>query len=101
MNPLQLILLGLIAGAAAGMVVLLGAAPFVPFARAARAGLAGVIGGAIGFLLTALLQAPFYAHTQDLATLATPFGVAALVAAAGAALAAAVILRAGRSKPNH
>jgi ammonia channel protein AmtB len=49
LNPLQLVLLGLVAGAAAGLAVLTASAFFVPFARARRAALAGLIGGTIGF----------------------------------------------------
>ena len=95
MNPLQLVLLGLVAGAAAGLAVLTGAAFFVPFARARRAGLAGMIGGAIGFFLTALVMGPFYHDAKTLTELAQPMGIAALVAAGTAGLCAMMILRAG------
>lgn len=96
MNPVQLLLLGLVAGAVAGLLLVLGAVLFVPFARALRAGLAGMIGGAIGFFLTALVQGPFYGHAKTLTELAEPFGIAALVAAGAAGLCAMMILRAGR-----
>jgi hypothetical protein len=96
LNPLQLILLGLVAGAAAGLAVLTGAALFVPFARARRAALAGLIGASIGFTLTALIQGPFYHDAKTLAQLAEPLGLATLVAVGAAGLCAAMILRAGR-----
>lgn len=97
MNPLQLVLLGLVAGAAAGLAVLTGSALFVPFARARRAGLAGLIGGSIGFTLTALMQGPFYHDAKTLADMAQPLGLAALVAMGAAGLCAAMILRAPRA----
>jgi hypothetical protein len=96
LSELHLLLLGLAAGAGLGLIVLAGASGFVPFARARRAALAALLGGAIGFALTALLLGPFYHDAKDLAGLAEPFGFAALVAAAGAGLSAAMILRAGR-----
>ena len=96
MSAVQLILLGLVAGAALGLAVLAGAAAFMPFARARRAALAAMIGGTIGFALTALLLGPFYHDVKDLAGLAEPFGIAALVAAGAAGLCAAMILRAPR-----
>jgi hypothetical protein len=99
MNALQLILLGLVAGVAAGLAVLTAAALFVPFARARRAGLAAFIGGSIGFTLTALTQGPFYHDAKDMAALAQPLGLAALVAAGAAGLCAAMILRAGGGQP--
>ena len=97
MNPIQLFLLGLVAGATAGLAVLSGAALFVPLARARRAALAGMIGGTIAFTLTALVQGPFYPAAKTLFELAEPLGIAALVAAGAAGLCAAVILRAGRT----
>lgn len=97
MNPLQLILLGLVAGAAAGLVILAAAAFFVPFARARRAGLAALIGGSIGFTLTALVQGVFYSAAKTLDELAEPMGLSILVAAGAAGLCAMMILRAGRS----
>jgi hypothetical protein len=95
---MQLLLLGLAAGVGLGLglIVLAGASGFVPFVRARRAALAAMLGGAIGFALTALLLGPFYHDAKDLAGLAEPFGFAALVAAVGAGLSAAMILRAGR-----
>lgn len=96
MNPLQLILLGLVTGVALGLVLLLGAAAFQPFARARRVGLAGAIGAGIAFTLTALVQGPFYHDAKTLAELAEPMGLAILVAAGAAALCALMILRAGR-----
>jgi hypothetical protein len=96
MNPLQLILLGLAVGAGAGLVLLLGAAAFMPMARARRVGLAGAIGAAIAFTLTALVQGPFYTGAKTLRELAEPMGLALLVAAAAAGLCALMILRAGR-----
>jgi hypothetical protein len=96
LNPLQLILLGMVAGVAAGLAVLTGAAFFVPFARARRAGLAGLIGGSIGFTLTALMQGPFYHDARDIAALAQPLGLSVLVAVGAAGLCAAMILRANR-----
>jgi hypothetical protein len=96
LNALQLILLGLVAGVAAGLAVLTAAAFFVPFARARRASLAALIGGSIGFTLTALIQGPFYHDAKTLAELAEPLGLAALVAMGAAGLCAAMILRAGR-----
>lgn len=96
MNPLQLILLGVVAGVVAGILVLLGAMAFVGFAKAQRASLAATIGGAIGFFLTALVQGPFYGDAKKLADLAAPMGLSLLVAAGAAGLCAAMILRAGR-----
>ena len=96
MNPLQLILLGLVTGVVLGLVLLAGAAAFLPFARARRVGLAGAIGAAIAFTLTALVQGPFYHDAKKLAELAEPMGLAILVAAGAAALCALMILRAGR-----
>jgi hypothetical protein len=97
LNPLQLILLGLVVGAAAGLLIVLGSGFFVPFARARRAGLAGMIGGAVGFFLTALVQGPFYFHAKSLSELAEPFGISALVAAGTAGLCAMMILRTPRT----
>jgi hypothetical protein len=96
LNPLQLVLLSLVAGVVAGILVLLGAMPFTGFARAQRAALAATIGGAIGFFFTALLQGPFYSHAKSLSELAEPFGVSALVATGAAGLCAMMILRAKR-----
>ena len=96
MNPLQIILLGLAAGAAAGLAVLCGAILFVPFARARRAALSGMIGASIAFALTALLLGPFFHDARSLADMAEPFGLAALVAAGAAGLCAIMILRAGQ-----
>jgi hypothetical protein len=95
MNPLQLILLGLAVGAVLGLVLLTGAAAFLPFTRARRVGLAGAIGAAIAFTLTALVQGPFYSDAKTLAELAAPLGLALLVAAGAAGLCALMILRAG------
>jgi hypothetical protein len=96
LNAVQLILLGLVAGAAAGLLVVLGSGLFVPLARALRAGLAGMIGGTIGFTTTALVQGPFYSNAGTLSELAQPMGISALVAAAAAGLCAMMILRAPR-----
>ena len=93
---MQLILLGLVAGAAAGLAVLAATAFFVPFARARRAALAGLIGSSIGFTLTALMQGPFYPGAKTLSDLAEPMGIAALVAMGAAGLCATMILRAPR-----
>lgn len=98
MNPLQLILLGLSTGAVLGLVLLAGAAAFLPFVRARRIGLAGAIGAAIAFTLTALVQGPFYTGAKTLSELAEPLGLAILVAAAAAGLCALMILRAGRGQ---
>lgn len=97
MNPLQLFLLGAVAGVVAGLVILLGAIPFAGFARAQRASLAGTIGGTIGFFLTALIQGPFYGNAKTLSDLAEPMGLSALVALGAAGLCAMMILRAGRT----
>ena len=96
MNPVQLLLVGLAAGALAGLLILLAAMPFVGFARAQRAGLAGTIGAAVGFFLTSLMLGPFFHDAKTVSDLAEPFGVAALVALAAAGLCAALVLKAGR-----
>ena len=96
MNPLQLILLGLGAGLACGVVVFAGVALFGPRARAPRVALAGMIGGTIGFSLTALVQGPFYHGAKTPADMAEPMSLALLVAAGAAGLCAAMILRAAR-----
>ena len=97
MTAVQLFLLGVVVGIVLGLIVLAGAAGFVPFARARRAALAALIGGTIGFTLTALLLGPFYHDVKDLAGLAEPLGFALLVAAAAAGLCATLILKVARS----
>jgi len=97
MNPLQLLLLGAVAGVIAGLLVLLGAMPFTGFARAQRASLAGTIGGTIGFFLTALLQGPFYGNAKTLSDLDEPMGIAFIVALGAAGLCALLLLRTPRS----
>ena len=93
---MQLVLLGLVAGAAAGLAIVSAAALFVPFRRALRAGLAGLIGGSIGFFLTALMLGPFFHDAKTLADLIEPFGIAACVALGAATLCASMILKAGQ-----
>jgi hypothetical protein len=96
LNPVQLVLLGLVAGAAAGLAIVSAAALFVPFKRALRAGLAGLIGGSIGFFLTALMLGPFFHDAKTLADLTQPMGLAALVALGAGGFCASLILKAGR-----
>lgn len=95
MNPVQLLLVGLVAGALAGLLILLATMAFVGFARAQRAALAGTIGAAIGFFLTALMLGPFFHDAKTLADLTQPMGIAAMVALGAAGLCASLILKAG------
>lgn len=97
MTAVHIILLGLGAGVALGLIILAGAAGFVPFARARRAALAALIGGTIGFTMTALLLGPFFHDAKDLAAMAEPMGIALMVATAAAGLCAALILKVARS----
>ncbi len=97
MNPVQLLLLGLVAGVAVALAISAAAALCVPLARALRAGMAGLIGGSIGFSLTALVLGPFFHDAKDLAALAEPMGISAAVALGAAMLCAAMILRPPRS----
>ena len=90
---MMLLVLGLAAGTVAALLTFAAACLWVPVARARRAGLAAMIGGAIGFTLTAATQLPFY-DGGDIARLGVPLAVAVAAGAAGAALAAGLILRA-------
>ena len=53
------------------------------------------MGGAIAFTLTAATQLPFYSG-GDITRLGVPLAIAAAAGAAGAVLAAGMILRSGR-----
>jgi hypothetical protein len=90
LSPLLLVVLGLIAAALVALVIF-AVAWFLQPARALRAAMAGLIGGTIGFTITALVQAPFYMKaTMPI----TPFVVSFLTCAGLAVLAAVMILRA-------
>jgi hypothetical protein len=97
MTLMVLVLLGLIAGLVAALLVFAGACLRVPPAQARRAGLAAMLGGTIGFTLTAATQLPFY-DGGDIAGLGVPLAVACAAGAAGAVLAAWMILRAGSAR---
>ncbi|MBN9588706.1 MAG: hypothetical protein BGN85_08350 [Alphaproteobacteria bacterium 64-11] len=91
MNVLMIVLLGLGAGAALGVLAFMVALARVPAARARRVALAGAMGGAVAFTFTALVQLPFFTSGG----IAVPLATSALAGAVGASLAAAMILRAG------
>lgn len=91
MNPLQLLLLGLVAGLGYGVVIFVAMLLFGRHARAPRIAFAGVISGAIALFLTALIEGPFYPHARTLADMAEPLGVAA-IAGGGAAIMGVLLL---------
>lgn len=97
MTLVMLVVLGLAAGALSALLAFGAACLWVTVARARRAALAAMIGGTIGFTLTAASELPFY-DGADFTRLGVPLAVAGAAGAAGAVLAVWMILRAGPAR---
>jgi hypothetical protein len=97
MNVIVVVLLGLGAGAAFGILAALAALTRVPLQKARRAGLAGAIGGTIAFTLTALAQLPFFAN----GSITVPLVMAGVAGALAAGGAASLILRVKLPEPSQ
>jgi len=88
---MTVVLLGLAAGAVAGVLSFALALLRTPPAKARRVALAGAMGGAVAFTLTALVQLPFYGGSES--RIGTALLIACAAGAAGTWMAADMILR--------
>jgi len=100
MSPIVLVVMGVITAGVIALAVWLGAAFVAPAGKARRAALAALIGGAIGFTTTALVQGPFYHDAQAQAAPLTPLVLAVLASIGMALLAAWMILKAPPPSQN-
>lgn len=89
-SVLVVAVLGLAAGAAAGVLAFFLFLARLGAARARRVALAAAMGGTIASTLSALVQLPFFAD----GAVTVPLVTSAVAGAVGAGLAAAMILRA-------
>ncbi len=101
MSPIVLVGMGVVTASLVALAVWLGASFLARADKARRAALAALIGGAIGFTTTALVQGPFYHDPKAASAPLTPLALAVLACIGMALLAAWIILKAPALPPQE